>query len=215
MSEILKHILSSFFQGSIWREAFKSLLYFFILFVILFFPVKMGLDYFYGDMVEASLADTFHLSIMFFSFILSALFGYLLLVFFRDSYFYRIVRNEIGENVGISGGIAFQIKSLLRVGFLLLATIVGISISFFMPVIGFLLMSFCFALEVFSYVFDEGRVGLGRSMKFVSGNFLAVFMLGIFCFSSSLIPGLGLVTYPVSVRAATLFFKTKVINATS
>jgi hypothetical protein len=202
-------------MGSIWKEAFKSLLYFFIFFIVLVYPIRFLLDLTLSDYVEQRLSDHFHFSIIVGTVLLSPLLSYLVLMFFRDNYFYRIVRLELGKDSIGSAGLMNQLKSLLRVLFLLVMTVVGILISFFMPVLGFLLMSFCFALEVFSYVFDESRVGLSDSLRFIMQNFLAAFVLGSFCFLSSIVPGLGLVTYPVSVRAATLFFKTKVIDATS
>lgn len=205
-------IITSSLMGSIWKEAFKSLFYFFILFVLLTFPIKFLLDLTLGDYVEQRLSDSFHFSIIVGTVLLSTLFSYMALMFFRDNYFYGIVRLELGKDSIESGGLMNQFKSLLRVFFLLVVTVVGISISFFMPVIGFLLMSFCFALEVFSYVFDEGRVGLLDSSRFIMRNFLAAFVLGAFCFLSSIFPGLGLVAYPVSIRAAALFFKQKEIK---
>lgn len=208
MAKMVGLLLSSFLKGSIWKEALKSLLYFFIVFLILLVPSFKLMSYFYGGLIEKQygpLVDDVVIGAA--CTLLSLVVSYLFIMFMRDSYFYSLVRVEMGSNEGESNGLMNQVKSFVRIIFLLVATIIGILISFFLPLIGVVLMSFCFALEILSYVFDSEKVGLMGSFKFVSNNLLAVLILGGFCFFLSLIPGLGLVSYPASIRAGALYFK--------
>ena len=76
-----------------------------------------------------------------------------------------------------------------------------------MPIVGFLFTSFCFGLEVFSYTFDVEKVGLRYSISFVFNNFFSIITLGACCLALSLIPGVGLISYPASIRASALYYK--------
>lgn len=208
MFKMLNLLLSSFLQKKIWKEAVKSFFYFFLLFICGFFLSLKGVSYFGGSVVEQYIGSILsEVAMVVLSLVLSIISSYLILMFLRDGYFYEVVQEALEIGKVQSGGLALQIKSLLRVVFLLFATIFGVLVSFVFPILGALIMCFCLSLEIFSYVFEVEKVGILGSMKFVSNNLLAVMLLGGFCFFLSLIPGLGLISYPAAIRAGALYFK--------
>ncbi len=207
MLRMIKHLLASFLKGGIWKEALKSLLYFFILFVVLIYPVDKLISYFAGDYLRSQFTGMFNeLVIGGISVFFSLISAYLIIMFARDGYYYKLVEAELGTPV-TGSSLSYQIKSVFRVVFILFATIVCTLISFILPIVGLVLLALCFALEVFSFIFEAEKVGVISSFKFAFSNFFSMLILGSFCFFLSLIPGLGLIAYPAAVRAGALYFK--------
>lgn len=207
MTKIIGFFISSLASSSIWKEAVKSLFYFIISFLIITLPIYKILSFvsrFYQ-------VDKFHVilnvSIMLSSVILGLTFAFIILIFLRDNYFYKIVTRELDTKNSSASNTMNQLKSIIRVIFLISISTIGLIISIFMPVVGFLLMSFCFGLEVFSYTFDVKKVGLRYSIGFIFGNFFTILLLGACFLTLSLIPGIGLISYPASIRAGALYYK--------
>lgn len=207
MGRMLGLIISSSLLGSIWREAIKSLVLFMAMLVVLSIVITKTLNVilpiFYQTFSDSLFSGAF---VLILGVIVAALVSYLGLIFVRDSYFYELVKVELGRKA-LSGRFSAQLKSMFRVVFLLLASIVSLVFSLFFPILGFVFMSFCLSLELFSYVFDVDEKGLLYSFRYLFSHPIALFVLGAFCLATSFVPGLGLVTYPASIRAASIFYK--------
>lgn len=208
---MLKLFLANLINKNLLKEAIKSLVYFCVFFILSLFPVFFIIRPFVKELLENYFNSTiFEITYFFIGLALNFFFSYIFLLLKRENYFYQIVKNVLqSENIGKSK-IKSELVSIIRVMTLIIFSLLSSILGFFFPPLGFLLMSFCLALEAFSYSFDELEFDLKESFNFVFTNFFSIILLGMTCFSLTLVPFLGIIALPATIKTSAQFIKNKV-----